>query len=67
MLFFFERGQINLIKLKIMKKKILCNENGKETFTKIDNISIDGVITSPPYEYRKKRLLLPEWIYGSKN
>jgi len=50
-----------------MKKKILCNENGKETFTKIDNISIDGVITSPPYEYRKKRLLLPEWIYGSKN
>ena len=67
MLFFFERGQINLIKLKVMKKNILCNENGKETFTKIDNISIDVIITSPPYEYRKKRLLLPEWIFGNKN
>ena len=56
MLFFFERGQINLIKLKVMKKKILCNENGKETFTKIDNISIDEIITSPPYEIPKEAI-----------
>jgi tRNA G10 N-methylase Trm11 len=40
-----------------MKKNILCNENGKETFTKIDDKSINAIITSPPYEYRRKRLL----------
>jgi len=39
-----------------MKKNILCNENGKETFTKIDNISIDEIITSPPYEIPKEAI-----------
>ena len=32
-----------------MKKNIIYNENCNETFTKIKDKSIDGVITSPPY------------------
>ena len=29
----------------------------RETFTKIDDKSINGIISSPPYKYRKKQLL----------
>lgn len=36
-------------------KNIRYNENCKETFTKIKDKSIDGVITSPPYNINTKR------------
>ena len=36
-------------------KNIIYNENCKETFTKIEDKYIDGIITSPPYNINIKR------------
>ena len=38
-----------------MKKNIIYNENCNETFTKIEDKSICGVITSPPYNINISR------------
>ena len=38
-----------------MTKNIIHNENCNETFTKIDDKSIDGIITSPPYNINTER------------
>jgi site-specific DNA-methyltransferase (adenine-specific)/modification methylase len=38
-----------------MTKDIIHNENCNETFTKIDDKSIDGIITSPPYNINTER------------
>ena len=38
-----------------MKKNIIYNENCLETFTKIEDKSTDGIVTSPPYNFNTER------------